>query len=128
MDTGNQYSISEFNDLSNSYTKSLFSVLHINCRSLNRNYSETETTLNLLECQFKVIALTETWLNSNTLPSHMFNGYTFVGSEREHKRGGGVGLCVSNQLSFKPRQDLNFSGNICETFLLKYQNRTKTYL
>ena len=27
-----------------------------------------EVTLKQIECQFKVIALTETWLNSNTLP------------------------------------------------------------
>ena len=73
MDSGTQYSIHEFNEQSNSHMKSLFSVLHINCRSLNSNYnSKIETTLYQIENYFKVIALTETWLNSNTLPPHNY--------------------------------------------------------
>ena len=128
MDSSNQYSISEFNDLSKSHTQSLFSVLHINCRSLNRNYSEIEATLNQIKCQFKIIALTETWLNSNTLPQYMFNGYTFVGSERGRKRGGGVGLCIHNQLNFKIRQDLIFPVNVCESFFIEISKPGKNLL
>ena len=39
-----------------------FSLLHIDCRSLNKNYSEIEMFLNQIKSQFNILALTETWL------------------------------------------------------------------
>ena len=46
-------------------TKSLFSLCHVNIRSIRKNLSEFEIYLQLLDHEFTIICLTETWLNDS---------------------------------------------------------------
>ena len=58
-----QFSVRELNDIMLSKSidyNALFSILHTNCRSLNRNYTEIEIMLKEINCPFKILALTET--------------------------------------------------------------------
>ena len=51
--------------------------------------------------------LTETWLKGNE-ETNIYNmsGYTLLSKTRSHKRGGGVGLYISDRLNYKTRDDL----------------------
>ena len=56
--------------------------------------------------EVSAILLAETWLKKTTKKKIRVPGYQFVGSHRECKRGGGVGILISNKLQFRERKDL----------------------
>ena len=49
------------NKNSNKTNNTIFSVLHTNICSLQGNFDNLEQLFNKLECEFDIIALTETW-------------------------------------------------------------------
>ena len=59
------FSIDEFNSTSEKLLKNYFSILHINIRSLNKNFKKLREYLSLLKRDFSVVALTKTWCNDN---------------------------------------------------------------
>ena len=88
-----------------------FSLLYINCRSLNKNISEIESLIHRLQITLPVIAVSETWTSDDTQNSFNIPGYNFVAKSRCHKSGGGVGLYVLDSISFRVRDDLDFDSN-----------------
>ena len=94
--------------------KSNFSLVHLNIRSITNKFDHFKEPLDSLNTEFKIIGLSETWLNNNTndagfhLPT-----YNYVGTNRTNKKGGGVGIHIAKQLKYKIRKDLNT--NIEET-------------
>ena len=62
--------------------------------------------LNSLDTTFKVIGLTETWLNDYNDDSFKLPKYEYIGSNRTNKKGGGVGIYVSKQLQYNICKDL----------------------
>ena len=52
------------------------------------------------------ILLAETWLTKFTKKKIKIPGYQFIGSHRECKRGGGMGILISNKIQFRERKDL----------------------
>ena len=79
--------------------------IHLNCRSLWKNYESISHLLS--QCKFDVVALTETWLQSNT-PLQMLSipNYNLINTDRPDKRGGGVGFYVADHVKYVVRQDL----------------------
>ena len=73
-----------------------FSIVHINCRSLNKNFDNLLRLIDSLKVMPTVIAVTETWLNSFNEDHFIIPGYTFFASSRKSKSGGGVGLYITN--------------------------------
>ena len=59
------FSIDEFNSSSEKLLKNSFSILHINIRSLNKNFEKLREYLSLVKRDFSVVALTETWFNDD---------------------------------------------------------------
>ena len=59
------FSIDEFNSTSKKLLKNYFSILHINIRSLNKNFKKLREYLSLVKRDFSVVALTKTWCNDN---------------------------------------------------------------
>ena len=53
--------------------------------------------------------LVETWLTKSNWKRLKIPGYVFVGSHRKHKRGGGVGLLLCQDLEFRERPDLSLN-------------------
>ena len=85
-----------------------FSLLHVNARSLNKNFDSLKTLLlTLNNFPFSIIGVTETWLH-NTSPD-LFNlqNYTLIRLDREEKRGGGVAFYINEQLKFKIRKEIS---------------------
>jgi exonuclease III len=94
--------------------KSNFSLAHLNIRSITNKFDHFKELLDSLDTEFKIIGLSETWLNDNTndagfdLPT-----CNYVGTNRTNKKGAGVGIYTAKQLKYKIRKDLNT--NIEET-------------
>ena len=60
--------------------------------------------------------LSETWLTPFS-PELSIPGYSFLQKCRQNKKGGGVGILVSQHLKYKPRPELssNMAENECIT-------------
>ena len=104
---------SEFNPHCNKPCSSqFFSFLHCNARSLSKNHENLDILLSSVQHKFSVIGISETWLNIKSPPLFAIEGYTQIRKDRGYGRGGGVLMYVSDNLSFKPRNDLS---SICKT-------------
>ena len=51
----------------NNFDKSSFSMLHLNIRSLQKNFDSLLNLLMTLKFEFKVICITETWCSDNSM-------------------------------------------------------------
>ena len=77
--------------MSGSKTDSLYTYrfyIHVNIRSVPRNLSAFENFLQLLNYDFKVIGLSETWFNENNHDLFCMSGYTITSNYRTKKVGG----------------------------------------
>ena len=59
------FSIDEFSSSSEKLLKNSFSILHINIRSLNKNFEKLREYLSLVKRDFSVVAHTKTWCNDD---------------------------------------------------------------
>ena len=72
-----------------------FYCLHVNCRSISKNFDEMVAFLNCIKYEPSIIGLTETWLpDSMSICLYNIKDYSFVGSGRKSRKGGGVGVYV----------------------------------
>ena len=87
--------VSKFKDVNDS--EAPFSSIHFNSRSVDKNFDQISNFLNLLEFEFDVIGLSETWLkDADKLPN--MPGYNSVCSNRCGRLGGGVGFICKGLL------------------------------
>ena len=101
------YSEKEFKAFSdNQNMNNDFSIIHFNVRSLKANYDTLALCLTKLNFSFKVIGLTETWLNDDIADSYELNNYNHIHRYREDQVGGGVSLYLNSNLVYKERQDI----------------------
>ena len=111
MGTTNNTNSDGATDSTNNYNNNTFSLLHVNARSLNKNYDDLSTFLTTLKnFRFSVIGVTETWLHSNSPPIFSLDNYDMIRADRAAGRGGGVAIYLNNQLTFRKRPDLHFEG------------------
>ena len=90
-----------------------FVVIQTNVRGI---LSKQSLLTDLLESSVKnrlldVVLISETWLTP-TSPDLVIPGYKFVHKCRHDRKGGGVGILISNKLRFNELP--NFASNMCE--------------
>ena len=90
--------------------KDMFSMCHLNIRSISKNLSSFENYLETIQYNFTMIGLTETWLNDTNYDLYGLQGYNFVEQHRS-SLGGGVALCVMKHLNYIERPDLALYDN-----------------
>jgi hypothetical protein len=88
------------------------SILHFNCRSIDKNFSKLSSVIDLISVKKCVIAVSETWTTKHNEDNFNLAGYKFVPKSRLYTSGGGVGLYVADEYSFKLRNDLLFKDYI----------------
>ena len=92
------------------YTENSFSVLHLNIRTLGKNFESSKDLYNLLSFKFNIVCFSETWskdkkVNENSL--YQLEGYNLLHQNRKHKNGGRTALFGKDSYSFKKRDDLS---------------------
>ena len=99
-----------------------FCILHINIRSLNKNFEKLEELLSVFSKMPEIIAIPETKLNSN-LKTFLL-GYTFI-HNNSPTSAGGVRMFIKDTLSYKTttKYQLNIIG--CEEIWVKIQLNNK---
>ena len=110
----NLYNLSNTN--SHSYTPNEFnikfnehnglSILHLNARSLQKNFEKNSEFISTIQISFSIIAVSEIWITDVPLLPFETEGYTFLNSNRLFGRGGGVAFFVLNQLKYRVRSDI----------------------
>ena len=97
-------------------------LLHVNIRSLNKNFDQFHFLINELKLNYGVIGLCETWLNDIS-PASLFqiDDFTLVTKDRVGKRGGGVGFYVSNSLKFNLLDDYCITSDVIESIFIEIE-------
>ena len=81
------------------------SLMHINCRSLNKNFDTMSEFLDLLKFKVDFILVSETWLSKGPDCLLSLGGYEYYGKGRS-SRGGGIGIYAKTTFHIKERPDL----------------------
>ena len=84
-----------------------FSILHINSRSLIKNFSKLYDFLRTLKTKFSAVAVSETWLTDEIVKDYELQGYHMFYVNRRKKRGGGVALYVDETLQCKQVKNMS---------------------
>ena len=87
-----------------------FSVLHLNIRSLRKNFEDFKELYKTLNLTFSIVCSSETWADDNKLENDsliQLPGYNVLHQIRKNCKGGGIGIFVHESLSFKRRQNLS---------------------
>lgn len=98
--------------------KNSLGLIHINIRSANKNFLLFEQELNLLQVNYSVIVLTETWLTSETKHIVQINGYKSF-HIAEHGRGRGITVLIDERIQASIVESLSGSFEFYECLTLK---------
>lgn len=107
---------------------SKLSLLHVNSRSLFKNFEELVTFLATVKHNFSVIGISETWFKPST-DTALFHipEYSLVQVCRQTKRGGGVALYIRDGLEYNVCKDLSKANMGYESIYIEFVvNKIKT--
>ena len=77
------------------------SFIHLNSRSLNSYFRQAQAYLMSLNFCFDIIAISETWVNLNSINNSNIQGYDVSHTMRQAMKGGGVARYVKHELDCK---------------------------
>ena len=103
------------NDFQNNFQcflKDSFSVLHLNIRSMNKNFESFKEFYSKINFKFSIVCFSETWVDDISFSKNsnfQLSGYQVIHQTRKNRKGGGVCVFVHENLSFKLRQDLRIN-------------------
>ena len=101
------YEINDFNKLTSNLdnSKSHFSLMHLNIRSVPKNLDKLDNILHLFNHNFSIIALTETWLKPSNADVYCLHGYEHTHATPHAARGttGATSKPLGNRISNLPR-------------------------
>ena len=122
------YNVDKFYSSSQNLLKNSFSVLHINIRSMNKNFEKLREYLSHAKGNFSVITLTETWCNDDETDKNslwQLPNYTAIHQIRNSsQKGGGIALYVHNSLNYKIPKNKNINNNDIECLNIEIVSKT----
>ena len=93
--------------------------MHINCRSVSKNFNSILDLLDIAATSVTFIAVTETWLTPVTESNYVIPNYHLVSQPRLNKPGGGVGIYILNDVEYILRKDLTFNYDFIECIFVE---------
>ena len=121
----NYLSLSEIDKSFKNFSTESFSVLHLNIRSMNKNFEAFQDFYKSLNTKFSIICLTETWANdSNINHNSLFKleGYIPVHQIRKSRQGGRIAIFIRDSLLYKLRNDLSINCEDIESLSIEILN------
>lgn len=94
-------------------------LLHVNCRSLPKNFDSLYSTINYIDMPFTAIAVSETWLKEHNESIFTIPGYDFVSCNRLLKTGGGVGLYINDKIKYRQISELTYVNETIECIFVE---------
>ena len=109
----------------NNFDNNSFSILHLNIRSLQKNFDRLFNLLMTLKFEFKEICITETWCSDNTMNYNLFElpQYKSILQVRRTSKGGGIAVILHEPLTFTIRHDLSVNNADIEALCIEIINK-----
>lgn len=108
IDTCGYYTDEQYNQAVNLGNK--LSITHFNSRSTYANFNSIKDYLKQFTTPFKVIAISETWINTDKGTDFELDRYDFNYINRKNKSRGGVAVYVDKNLDYKVVKKYNNCG------------------
>ncbi len=99
------YDIASYNNLLKDSSNNL-NIMHMNARSIPKNFDQITAFLNCLNTFPHVLAITETWLTDNNKLFHQLDGYHSYHLTRDQRAQGGVSIYLANALQTEQIHEL----------------------
>ena len=110
----------------------MFSVFHLNIRSVNKNFENLKNLLQEIKHDFKVIILSESWLkdeNVNQNSLYQIPSYISIHQIRKgSSKGGGVSIYIHKTLNYKLRCDKSICNPDIEALTIEIIKENKKNL
>ena len=105
--------------------KRSFSMLHLNIRSLQKNFHSLFNLLMTLKFEFKVICITQTWYSDNSMNHNLFKlpQYKSIHQVRRTGKGGSIVVFLHESLTFNVRHDLSVNNVDIEALCVEIINK-----
>ena len=105
-------------------------IIQLNIRGLLSKQSQVNELINRLEksLDLHALVLCETWLTPETKNLLKVNDYSYTGTERIGKKGGGVGFLIKNNIICRERTDLKIEAEHMEHCIVELKCRCKNIL
>ena len=108
-------------------TKNAFSALHLNIRSMQKNFESFKNLIEQTGQTFSIICLTETWLTNEAFHADTnLHLHDYIGTHFERttgKKGGGLCIFVHNSIPFRIRNNFSVSDADHETLFIELENK-----
>ena len=122
------YDIDQYNKSFPIQNNKILSIVHLNIRSVVKNGDEMTALLGTLNQQPDIIAVSETFLDSNSMSKFNFPNYLNFHSTRSSRKRGGVSLFIKDNLSPNQIDEYSYISTEIEicTVTIKIQETTYT--
>ena len=100
-----------------------FSICHMSIRSIRANLQNFESYLQLLNIEFSVIGITETWFDDTSCLLYSMQNYNCIENHRKNQSGGGVAILLRDGIPYKQRTDCLYLMTIVNLVLLKLKSQ-----
>ncbi|ESN97872.1 hypothetical protein HELRODRAFT_177514 [Helobdella robusta] len=121
----NYYTVEEFSknilELQKHIGCDFISILHLNARSLFHKLLNPEILLKQFDFIFKIIVISESWLNDETADLIKLNNYNFVYKNRRNRRGGGVGMFIKDDVKYVVNESNIFDDDNADTLCVEFE-------
>ena len=98
------------------------SILHLNIRSIKKNFENFRLFLSTLSFDFSIICFSDTWLDKSSLTSQSLNELPHYKSSyqiRNYGKGDGVSIYIKRSTNFTPRPDLSINNTNVESISIE---------
>ena len=103
-----------------------FTVLHLNIRSMKKNFESFQEFFKDLKFNFSAICISETWcesLEATKNSNYKFNRYRSFHQIRNERKGGGFYIFLRESYIYKLRADLNINYDAIECLCIEILNK-----
>lgn len=121
------YDIVSYNNLISSHSNNL-SFLHVNSRSLPKNFDNIIAFLHSLSSYPDILTVTETWLNNTNKHLYELQGYHSYHQTRLIRPHGGVSVYISNLIRSQLINECSFTNDDIEICTVKVFTKTEIYI
>ena len=120
----------EFQKFIDSSCHDLFSILHLNIKSIKKNFDDFQLFFSNLGFSFSVICFSETWLDEAGYFLYELPNCISKHQVRDDRKGGGVSVYIHNSLSFKVLSNLCINSVDIESLSieLSLDNKRSTFV
>ena len=105
----------------------MFSLLHINIRSISKHLHELDQYLHVLNHNFSVIGISEIWCQDYNVNSCDLPGYKAEHIYRHTKVGGGVALYIKDNIAYHTRLDITKLNDYIECQFIEIHKDSNSY-